>query len=132
MNSFLDQANREFFCPRGLYCLILKHNPVPEKEQEDIDAMITASSSTINSKVSKTKWQEKLKTNLRNPFSATTEGENNLPSEVAPLIFAEQDNEVQQPKTKGTLWNDVNRYLDKRARAIYASFLPVYRKRKLY
>ncbi|KAH8703687.1 hypothetical protein BGW36DRAFT_278623, partial [Talaromyces proteolyticus] len=121
VNSFLDQVNRELFCPRGLYCVIVKYNPVPVKEQGDITTMIGASSSHIDSTASPMKLHKKVAVNLRNPVSATTEGEQNLPTECAPLIFSEEENEDTKVKTKVKPWNKINQYFDKRARARYAA-----------
>lgn len=122
MNSFLDQANRELFRPRGLYCVIVKYNPVPVKDQEDIHAIMSAKSSSGEPTGSRTK---KIKANLRNPILATTEGEQNLPPEIAPLVFSEEDDKALQTKRRGLSWNELNEYFDKRARARYVSFLAV-------
>ncbi|KAJ5602113.1 hypothetical protein N7510_011647 [Penicillium lagena] len=104
VNTFLDQANRELFCPRGLYCLIVTYNPLPQKQQEDINTTIEVPSSSRESTVPRRKWPQKFAKNLRNPFSTSTEGEQNLPSEVAPLIFSEED-EGACMKKKDKPWN---------------------------
>ena len=67
------------------------------------------------------KWPKKVAKNLRNPFTATTEGEQNLPAEVAPLIFLREEDDEAQFNNKSKPWAKVNDYLDKRARARYAS-----------
>lgn len=120
VNAFLDQANRELFCPRGLYCLIVTYNPLALLEQEDINNSIERGSNGEDLSSSKRKWPAKVAKNLRNPFSATTEGEQHLPSEIAPLIFSEDEDKEAMPK-KEKPWEKMNSYLDKRARARYAS-----------
>ncbi|CEJ56786.1 hypothetical protein PMG11_02984 [Penicillium brasilianum] len=120
MNTFIDQANRELFCPRGLYCMIVTYNPLPQQQQEDIKTSIKRPSAGGASGPSRSKWPEKVTKILRNPSSATTEGEQNLPSEIAPLIFSDDD-ENFEIKKKEKPWNKLNGYFDKRARARYAS-----------
>ncbi|KAL1859224.1 hypothetical protein Plec18170_002340 [Paecilomyces lecythidis] len=127
VNAFLDQANRELFCPRGLYCLIVTYNPVPLKDQEDfIDKNIA------KSEASPSNWPRKVTKNLRDPFSATTQGGQNLPLEVAPLVFPEdEEDENSSSKMKTKTWNKLNDYFDKRARARYASPEPTFKNRFL-
>ncbi|GAD99667.1 conserved hypothetical protein [Paecilomyces variotii No. 5] len=115
VNAFLDQANRELFCPRGLYCLIVTYNPIPLKDQDDfMDKNIEKSATSPSN------WPRKVKKNLRDPFSATTQGGQNLPIEVAPLIFPDDEEGDPNTKPKAKTWNRLNDYFDKRARARYA------------
>ncbi|KAJ5198549.1 uncharacterized protein N7498_007666 [Penicillium cinerascens] len=121
VNSFIDKANRELFCPRGLYCMIVTYNPLPRQQQEDINTSINRASASGAPGPSRNKWPEKVKKNLRNPFSAAAEGEENLPSEIAPLIFSDDEDKNVQMKKKEKPWDKLNDYFDKRARARYAS-----------
>ncbi|KAJ5305639.1 uncharacterized protein N7443_005299 [Penicillium atrosanguineum] len=121
VNTFIDKANRELFCPRGLYCMIVTYNPLAQQQQKEISTSISRPSASGASGSSRSKWPGKVTKNLRNPFSATTEGEQNLPSEIAPLIFSDNEDEKVQMKMKEKPWDKLNDYYDKRARARYAS-----------
>jgi hypothetical protein len=100
--------------------MIVTYNPLPQQQQEDINTSIKRPPARGNSDLSRSKWPGKITKNLRNPFSATTEGEQNLPSEIAPLIFSDDDESVEM-KRKEKPWNKLNDYFDKRARARYVS-----------
>ncbi|KAJ5569152.1 hypothetical protein N7450_011638 [Penicillium hetheringtonii] len=119
VNTFINKANRDLFCPRGLYCMIVTYNPLAQQQQKDISTSITRPSDNGNSGPSRREWPEKVAKNLRNPFSTTTEGEQNLPSEIAPLIFSDDEDGNSQMKEKP--WDKLNDYFDRRARARYAS-----------
>ncbi|KAJ6166988.1 hypothetical protein N7470_002435 [Penicillium chermesinum] len=121
VNSFIDRANRELFAPRGLYCMIVTYNPLPQQEQEEINKSIKRPSTGGASGSSRVKWPQKIRENLRDPFSVTTEGEQNLPVEIAPLVFADDEDRRVQIQSKDKPWTKLNDYFDKRARARYAS-----------
>ncbi|KAJ6000789.1 hypothetical protein N7481_001198 [Penicillium waksmanii] len=121
VNTFLDKANRELFGPRGLHCMIVAYNPLPQQQQEDINTSMVKSSASANPGPSQSKWPNKVKQNLRNPFSATTEGEQNLPSEIAPLTFFDDEAESDKIGKKEKPWDKLNNYFDKRARARYVT-----------
>ena len=101
--------------------MIVTYNPLPQQQQEDINTSISRPSASGASGPSQSKWPEKVTKNFRNPFSATTEGEQNLPSEIAPLIFSDDEDENDQMKKKDKPWDKLNDYFDKRARARYVS-----------
>lgn len=99
--------------------MIVAYNPLAQQQQEDIDTSISRSSAKGNPDLSRSKWPEKVAKNLRNPFSVTIEGEQNLPPEIAPLTFPNDEDEEFQMKEKRKPWNKLNIYFDKRARARY-------------
>lgn len=101
--------------------MIVTYNPLAQQQQEEISTSISRPSASGDSGSSRSKWPGKVKKNLRNPFSATTEGEQNLPSEIAPLIFSDDEDEKVQMKMKEKPWDKLNDYFDKRARARYVS-----------
>ncbi|CAL5871463.1 uncharacterized protein PFLUO_LOCUS5714 [Penicillium psychrofluorescens] len=129
-NNFFDQANEEFFQPRGLYCLVLTWIP----EEPDAPAMsmdlqstvakaMTGNDSTVLGSNKLRRLQQKFKTsdgkNYGNPFP-----------EVAPLVFPEldrlengEDAEKQLSKTKRRV-EFVKTYLDKRAQATFQAENP--------
>lgn len=101
--------------------MIVTYNPLARQQQEDIKASIKIPSVIGASGPTRIKLPEKVTKNLRNPISATTEGEQNLPSEIAPLIFSDDEGEKIEMKKKEKPWNKLNDYFDKRARARYVS-----------
>lgn len=126
-NSFLDRINKEFFRPRGLFCLLMSYNPIPlgiAGEAGDADAVSNAISSS--SPTSKQPFIAKAKKNLRNPVAGTAEGEDNLPTSTAPLIYPETHvggtSPSQDPKQKQKLGERLNNYFDKRSQARYVSY----------
>lgn len=102
--------------------MIVAYNPLSQKQQEDTDATIKELSTSADPGTTQNKWPKTVKKNLRNPFSATTDGEQNLPSEIAPLTFSENEPESDQMGKQEKPWDRLNNYFDKRARARYVSF----------
>ncbi|KIW23398.1 uncharacterized protein PV07_11599 [Cladophialophora immunda] len=125
-NSFLDRMNREFFRPRGLFCLLMSYNPItmaPKSAGDDPDAVSKALLSS--SSTSKQTLTARTKKNLRNPVAATAEGEDSLPTSTAPLIYPEtigvdRPRSPGEPEQKQKLGARLNQYFDKRAQARYA------------
>lgn len=111
--------NEEFFRPRGLYCLLMAYNPIPMQKKDKTDVAQTISAAMPPS--SGGGLSAKLKKNLRNPFANVTEGEENLPEQVAPLIFPEKPAKPGK-KSKWAKYN-LNDFFDKRAQARYVSLL---------
>ncbi|OAL30796.1 hypothetical protein AYO22_01416 [Fonsecaea multimorphosa] len=117
---------REFFRPRGLFCLLMSYNPIAmgtQSAREDPDALSKALLSS--SPTSKQKLTARAKKNLRNPIAATAEGEENLPTSTAPLIYpetigVEKPRSPGEPEQKQKLGDRLNQYFDKRAQARYA------------
>jgi hypothetical protein len=103
--------------------MIVTYNPLVQKQQEDLDRSVQRQFACDTSDLSGSKWPDKVRKNLRNPFSATTEGEHNLPPEIAPLIFSddEDENENTETRKKARPWDRMNNYFDNRARARYVS-----------
>lgn len=107
--------------------MIVAYNPLPQQQQEDINTSINRSSASADAGPSQSRWPKKVKKNLRNPFFATTEGEQNLPAEIAPLIFSDDEAESGVKEKKEKPWDKLDIYLDKRARARYVSLLNFHR-----
>ncbi|KAM3424165.1 hypothetical protein BST61_g11292 [Cercospora zeina] len=114
-NSFLDRANKLFFQPRGLYCMVMTWNPESDQIEQPSDLSGVVSSSVND--------HSKFRGSDGKSF-----GEGMFP-EVAPLIFPELD-ELQHrigtaaSGTKEKLKREqafVNDYLDRRSRAKYAA-----------
>ncbi|KAJ5912298.1 hypothetical protein N7504_001181 [Penicillium tannophilum] len=124
-NSFFDQVNKEFFQPRGLYCLVMTWNP------ELADAPSTAVD--LNSLISQTAGGGSPGTlgRLRHKFkSSDGKGYGNIFPEVAPLVFPDIDQVASDPnaekklskiKKKGQF---VSGYMDKRAQAKFIAKNP--------
>lgn len=110
--------NDEFFCPRGLYCLVLTWNPESSATHSDFDL-----TSTISSTLKPTRVIGKFKTSDGNSY-----GDFDFP-EAAPLIFPGLDNlavqtgeEAEKTRTKlKAAKNFASDYLDRRSRAKYVS-----------
>ncbi|EJP65763.1 uncharacterized protein BBA_05174 [Beauveria bassiana ARSEF 2860] len=134
-NSTLDKFNKEVFGPRGLFCMIMKYDPIG---QDPYLAEQAANGGTLNklSGNGQKSWS-------KDPVSGTREGINALPTAVAPLIYMDErrahkeylanDGKVSpersSPVDKATTtkqkaknaFENFNDYLDRRARAKYAS-----------
>ncbi|TQV96189.1 hypothetical protein V2A60_003373 [Cordyceps javanica] len=131
-NSTLDKFNNEVFGPRGLFCMIMKYDPIGQ----DPVLAEKAASSPLNKF-----GGNGQKSWLKDPVSGTSEGMHGLPSAVAPLIYMDdrrahkeylagdgkispERSPVEKPTTKQKAKNafeNFNDYLDRRARAKYAS-----------
>ncbi|KAJ5167516.1 uncharacterized protein N7482_006297 [Penicillium canariense] len=124
-NTFFNKINKEFFQPRGLYCLIMTWNPeLPDAPSTTID---------LNSLLSKAAGGggSDMLGRLRHRFkSSDGEAYGNIFPEVAPLIFPEidqlasdQDAEKKLAKMKKKK-EFVAGYMDKRAQARFAAKNP--------
>lgn len=130
-NSLLDRVNEEYFGPRGLYCLLMAYKPIAfgEKAQFDVAEAIPTDQSVHPTSMS-TKEQPlptRAKKNLRNPVAGTTEGEESLPSNIAPLIHPNSSNAKLESGESAKERNGLNRlanYFDDRASARYVSVFP--------
>lgn len=132
-NSTLDKFNNEVFGPRGLFCMIMKYDPIGQ----DPVLAEKAANSPFNkfAGAGQKNW-------LKDPVSGTSEGMNSLPSAVAPLVYmddrrAHKEYLANDGKTSPTergasdkvstkqkaknAFDNFNDYLDRRARAKYAS-----------
>ncbi|KAM3452464.1 hypothetical protein MY3296_004488 [Beauveria thailandica] len=133
-NSTLDRFNNEVFGPRGLFCMIMKYDPIG---QDPYLAEKAASGGTLNKLggSGQKSWS-------KDPVSGTREGINALPTAVAPLVYMDErrahkeylandgkvspersspvDKATTKQKAKNAFEN-FNDYLDRRARAKYAS-----------
>ncbi|KAJ3495030.1 hypothetical protein NLG97_g3687 [Lecanicillium saksenae] len=130
-NSTLDKYNNEVFGPRGLFCMIMKYDPIGQ----DPVLAEKANNSPLN------KFGGGQKSWLKDPVSGTSDGMNSLPSAVAPLIYMDdrrshkeylsnggkvspERSPVEKVTTKQKAKNafeNFNDYLDRRARAKYAA-----------
>lgn len=130
-NSTLDKFNNEVFGPRGLYCMIMKYDPIGQ----DPVLAEKENNSPFN------KFGGGQKSWLKDPVSGRSDGMNSLPSAVAPLIYMDdrrshkeylsndgklspERSPVEKATTKQKAKNafeNFNDYLDRRARAKYAA-----------
>jgi hypothetical protein len=118
-NRFLDRINKEFFIPKGLFCLVLTWNP------ETSDARTTVDFEDIAKKVIQT--GRNPMTSLRKS-NGKTYGEFQWP-EIAPLIYPGLDDlAAASGKTdkakKSSLQKKrqfVEDYMDRRAQATFVS-----------
>ncbi|PYI00304.1 hypothetical protein BO78DRAFT_330356, partial [Aspergillus sclerotiicarbonarius CBS 121057] len=86
-NNFFDEVNREFFIPRGLFCLVMTWNPevdAPYVRFDMNDTIVTAMDKGGDGVWGKLK--HKLKTS-----NAEAYGNQLFPEVVAPLVFPELD-----------------------------------------
>ncbi|BDD63681.1 hypothetical protein MPDQ_000598 [Monascus purpureus] len=124
-NTFFAKMNKEFFIPRGLFCLVMTWNP----ELVDAPSMTV----DVNSIISQTTNASNAGTlaRLRNRFkSSDGKGYGNIFPEVAPLVFpdldklvTDQDAEKKLSKMKKTK-AFVEKYKDKRAQAKFIAENP--------
>ncbi|KAF4976652.1 hypothetical protein FZEAL_6714 [Fusarium zealandicum] len=122
-NKFLDKMNKEFFCPKGLYCLIMTWRPDLGKDHETVD-LTSAVASTMDS------YSSGMAAKFKNS-SGKTYGDSALP-EAAPLVFptldvldAADSEEAQGLKQKmGKNKKFVDEYYDKRAQSQFAHDSP--------
>ena len=90
--------------------------------QSDIDEA-TISAQLLPSESSSTEDQsltKRARKNLRDPIAVKVNGEDNLPSNVAPLVYAADEDNAKSAKNFMTR---INSYLDGRAQAKYVSLL---------
>lgn len=141
-NNFLDQMNRDFYMPRGLYAMVLMCKDVPSKTGE-----VEFGMEAVNMETAKqvAKWgtssndnidvEYSMKTKLLRPIrlasGATTA--DTMPLQIAPLIYPGLDYLHEQPHInrdetfKERLMRNkgfVADYFDRRARAEYAGNNP--------
>ncbi|PWN86779.1 hypothetical protein FA10DRAFT_263046 [Acaromyces ingoldii] len=121
-NSFLDRINREYFRPRGLYCLLMSYDPIAMEQKESVEEVDAISRSMLpeSSSESRSKLMDRAKRNLRNPVAATTEGEGNLPSKAAALVYRDEQKSASPNGSDIKKVFRLNNYLDRRAQARYA------------
>lgn len=124
-NSFFDKVNREFFQPRGLYCLVMTWNPeLPDAPSTavDLNSLVSNAAGSASSQSSNTLGR------LRHRFkSSNGKAYGNIFPEVAPLIFPEIDR-LASDQNAGKKLSKMKRrkefvggYLDKRAQAKFVS-----------
>ncbi|OAA68855.1 hypothetical protein ISF_03230 [Cordyceps fumosorosea ARSEF 2679] len=140
-NSTLDKFNNEVFGPRGLFCMIMKYDPIGQ----DPAALAEKAAAANNGGglMSRFGGNNGQKNWLKDPVSGTSDGMNSLPSAVAPLIYMDDrrahkeylandgnvspvsDKPAAGPVTTKqkakSAFENFNDYLDRRARAKYAS-----------
>jgi hypothetical protein len=128
-NNFFNQANEEFFKPRGLYCLVMTWYPEdPDTPAMSMDLQSTIAKATFGA--DSTVLGSSLLGNLERKFKRS-DGKTfgNVFPEVAPLVFPE-------PETLGNRLDPAERfykvkkkrdfihgYLDKRAQATFVGTL---------
>ncbi|KAI1322412.1 hypothetical protein F5Y16DRAFT_41407 [Xylariaceae sp. FL0255] len=127
-NSLLDRVNEEYFQPRGLYCLLMAYKPITwgETTQFDVDEAVSGAKPSSSASQSTTKEQTlpaRARRNLRNPEAGTIEGQENLPSNVAPLVYPDArdaTSKTDKPATGRNAMTRIANYFDDRAQARYA------------
>ncbi|KAK5064776.1 hypothetical protein LTR84_000610 [Exophiala bonariae] len=112
-NSFLDRVNEEYFRPRGLYCLLMAYTPIKlgANAHFDVGEAIPREQPLPSTSL------------LLKEQTGTVEGEESLPSNVAPLVYPTKFIAVQEDPKSTKSRNTVERvteYLDDRAQARYA------------
>ncbi|KAJ5948357.1 hypothetical protein N7466_001372 [Penicillium verhagenii] len=124
-NSFFDQINKEFFQPRGLFCLIMTWNPDmtdAPSTKVDLNSLISQAAGDHNPNMVG-RLRHKLK-------SSDGKGYGNIFPEVAPLIFPQIDQlasdsnaekKLSKMKKKSQF---VSGYMDKRAQAKFMAKNP--------
>lgn len=103
-----------------------------EKGQFDVDETI-AKTQPLHSTSSSTKQSlpARARKNLRNPVAGTVEGEESLPSNVAPLVYPNASTATEENHNSAKDRNALTRianYFDDRAQAKYVSpsfFIPL-------
>lgn len=104
----------------------MAYHPASLQNQDNIGVVETISSSMATS--AKKGFVGKTMTNLRNPCSGETQGENNLPVDVAPLIFPENLESTRRSIEKDDGYKKtlkcVADFFDRRARAKYVCSSP--------
>ncbi|KZF24326.1 hypothetical protein L228DRAFT_237267 [Xylona heveae TC161] len=143
-NSYIAKLNKEFFGPRGLFCLVMTYKP----NSADPFALLrtgsgggSSSNFDLNSTISNTlagsqetaNFMKKLKTNLSASQGKTYGGQlEMLFPETAPLIYPELDKLVQKDDAETLRKRDkllkgkefTAKYVDKRATARFIAQNP--------
>ncbi|KAL6706361.1 hypothetical protein ACN47E_005467 [Coniothyrium glycines] len=142
-NAYLDQMNKDFFMPLGLYAMVLLCKDTPSKPGEIEFGMESVNTETVKQI---TKWglpkenkddpsNQSAKIKLLRPIRLTS-GRTNadaMPLEVAPLIYPGLEDMIERPNVKRDenfkarlIRNKefVAEYFDRRARADYAGNNP--------
>ena len=115
-NKYLDRMNRDFFQPRGLYCLLIKYKPSSSDLAEDIDI-----ATNITQQVDKRKTQKTWKGIVSS--SAAKSGHDEELPEAAPLVFPMLDDMDEREKENAVkhFGRFTQEYFDRRARWEFAS-----------
>lgn len=128
-NKFFDEANREFFIPRGLFCLVMTWNPDVEDAYVTLDPtqMIQSTTACADGELG---FAQKIK----HKYGKAHADAQFLP-ETAPLEFPALDKVLLDPETQkkqDTLKAKTLRkmefaagYRDKRAQARFVCFHPI-------
>lgn len=114
-NTFLNRINKNYFQPRGLYCLLMTWNP----ESDEMSQPVSMATNVVTAMGSKNKFKGS---------NGTTYGEGMFP-EVAPLVFPGLDHLQDQTGGNAVHWQKkmkskkafVDDYFDRRATAKYVS-----------
>ncbi|KAJ5126516.1 hypothetical protein N7448_007295 [Penicillium atrosanguineum] len=124
-NTFFDKVNKEFFQPRGLFCLVMTWNPELSDAPStaiDLDSFISKATSDSSSDMLG-RLQHKFKSSDGKTYG-------NIFPEVAPLIFpqidqlaVDKDAEKKLSKMKQKK-EFVANYMDKRAQAKFTAKNP--------
>ncbi|CAK7263296.1 hypothetical protein SEPCBS57363_000495 [Sporothrix epigloea] len=129
-NTFMDRMNKEFFRPRGLYCLIMSYSPIAWDKnnvaQPDVAQALTSRQTPQSDDVG---FLSSAKQKLRDPAAGASHGEESLPSSVAALVYAEDSSDSPEaPSSSSRETNKMKKafarlddYFDRRAQARYAA-----------
>ncbi|KAL5119442.1 hypothetical protein ACEQ8H_002712 [Pleosporales sp. CAS-2024a] len=142
-NNFLDQMNKDFFMPLGLYAMVIICKDTASKDGE-----VEFGMESVNMETAKqiSKWglpknegddhvDESTKTKMLRPIRLASGRTNadHMPLEIAPLIYPHLEDLVERPQVtrdesfKQRLMRNkgfVAEYFDRRARAEYAGNNP--------
>ncbi|KAL2214017.1 hypothetical protein CC79DRAFT_1362797 [Sarocladium strictum] len=112
-NKFLDIMNKEYFMPRGLYCMVVKYEPSSPDVIEDVNIEQNVCQS-IGSRQDQSRWKGAFSNS-----AMKIDGEMEMP-DPAPLIFPDLDAMSDSPASTNA-WKNFNRvmqdYKDRRAAA---------------
>lgn len=106
----------------------MAYKPIPSGQNTRFDTddatTKTQSSSSTSAPSKEATLSVRARKNLRNPIAGTVEGEESLPSNIAPLIYlddSEVDQDTARPVKERNTFTRITTYLDDRAQARYVS-----------
>ncbi|CAK7267597.1 hypothetical protein SEPCBS119000_002631 [Sporothrix epigloea] len=130
-NSFMDRMNKDFFRPRGLYCLIMSYSPITwNKSKESTSDVTQALASRQTPPSDDGGFLSTAKHKLRDPAAGTSLGEESLPDTVATLVYPVESSDSPEASRLSSkpdagkmkkAFARLDDYFDRRAQARYAA-----------